>query len=121
MNGSSLFADTNILIYLLDKDAALLPILNNKSVYISFISQLELLSYKNYSSSEKIKLEGLFNDCFIVDINSEIKNFCVHHRLKYKLKLPDAIIAASAQYLSVPLLTADQDFKRIKEVDILFY
>lgn len=121
MNGSNLFVDTNVLIYLLDKDEALLSILDHKSISISFISELELLSFRNYSFSEKKKLDELLNECIVIDINQEIKNFSVQHRLKNKLKLPDAIIAATAQYLSIPLLTADQDFKKVKEIDVLLY
>jgi hypothetical protein len=121
MNGNNLFVDTNILIYLLGKDAALLPVLENKSIYISFISELELLSVRNYSAVEKRKLEQLLDDCIIIDINPEIKKLTIAHRLKNNLKLPDAIIAASSQYLSFPLFTADKDFNKVKEIDILFY
>lgn len=121
MNGNDLFVDTNILIYLLDKDPGLLSVLDGKSIYISFISELELLSFKNYSSTEKRKLNNLLNDCIILDINKEIKYFSVHHRIHNNLKLPDAIIAGTAQYLSIPLLTADLDFKKVKEIDILLF
>src|SRR5689334_4065739 len=121
MNGSNLFVDTNILIYLLDKEAPLIPLLDNKSIYISFISELELLSFKNYSTAEKGKLEKLLNDCIIIDINPEIKRLAVRHRLNKRLKLPDAIIAATSQYLSVPLLTADQEFKKVSDIDVLIY
>jgi len=121
MNGSNIFVDTNILIYLLDKDEAILALLNDNSIYISFITELELLSYRNYSSKEKEKLSELLNDCIIIDINPQIKKNAVAYRLKTKLKLPDSIIAATAQYLSLPLLTADKDFKRINEIDVLLY
>ncbi|WP_298395968.1 PIN domain-containing protein [Flavobacterium sp.] len=36
------------------------------------------------------------------------------------MKLPDAIIAATAIELAVPFITADADFKVIKELDLLF-
>ena len=74
MNGSNLFVDTNILIYLLNKEEALLSILDSKSISISFISELELLSFKNYSPSEKKKLDELLDDCIIVDINKDRKS-----------------------------------------------
>ncbi|MEP7170195.1 MAG: PIN domain-containing protein [Bacteroidota bacterium] len=76
---------------------------------------------RNYSALEKRKLEQLLEDCIIIDINPEIKKLTIQHRLKNNLKLPDAIIAASSQYLSFPLLTADKDFNKVKEIDILFY
>ncbi len=46
MNGNNLFVDTNILVYLLEKDDALVSVLDDNSIYISFITELELLSFK---------------------------------------------------------------------------
>lgn len=121
MNGNNLLVDTNILIYLLDKESGVLPVLENKSIYISFISELELLSYRNYTSQELKVLHALLNDCIIIDINNEIKTLSVHYRIKNKLKLPDAIIAATAQHLGIPLLTADRDFSNLKNIDIVIF
>ncbi len=55
MNGNSLFADTNILIYLLQGNAEIAEILNGKEIYISFITELELLAFPNLNSSEEKK------------------------------------------------------------------
>ena len=57
----------------------------------------------------------------IIDINSEIKNLTIHYRKRYKLKLPDSIISAMSLYLDLPLITADADFKKIEELDLIFY
>jgi len=38
-----------------------------------------------------------------------------------KIKLPDAIIAATSNYLKMPLLTADKGFAKIKEIQLLHY
>ena len=40
-------------------------------------------------------------------------------KIKYKTKLPDALIAASAIMLGIPLLTFDKGFSKIKELDIV--
>ena len=37
-------------------------------------------------------------------------------RIKYNLKLPDAIIAATASYLNLPLISADRAFGKINEI-----
>lgn len=43
-------------------------------------------------------------------------------RKTYRLKIPDAIVAATALTQQLPLLTADTDFERIKdEVAVLMY
>ncbi len=40
-------------------------------------------------------------------------------RKQYGLKLPDAIIAATSRAAGVPLLTADKQFGKIKEIDCI--
>lgn len=42
-------------------------------------------------------------------------------RRQYRIKLPDAIISATAKYLSVPLVTADNIFKKVPDVDIILF
>jgi len=121
MNGNSLFVDTNILLYLLSGDKTLSNILDGKQIHVSFITELELLSFKNLSIREKSKIESLLRECIIVDINQSIKNKTISFRKKYSLKLPDSIIAATADYLNLPLLTSDSDFKKLEELSTLFY
>ena len=45
--------------------------------------------------------------CMIVDISEEIREQTIRIRRSKKIKLPDAIIAATAIKCGVPLLTAD--------------
>ncbi len=56
-----------------------------------------------------------------MDLKQEVKELTVELRRKYKIKLPDSIIAASAFFQKIPLLTSDKGFKRIEELDILIY
>jgi predicted nucleic acid-binding protein len=39
----------------------------------------------------------------------------------YPIKLPDALIAATAIYLDIPLLTFDKGFKNISELQLIFW
>jgi hypothetical protein len=48
-------------------------------------------------------------------MNPKIKEQTILLKQKYKLKLPDAIIAATAIVYKLPFLTSDADFKNIKE------
>lgn len=57
----------------------------------------------------------------IIDINSEIKKVTTGIRRNYKVKLPDAIITATAYYLNCPLMTSDKEITKITEVNILQY
>jgi predicted nucleic acid-binding protein len=45
MNGRSFLIDTNIALYLLGGDVTITNILDNSTIYLSFITQLELLGY----------------------------------------------------------------------------
>jgi len=38
---------------------------------------------------------------------------------KYSVKTPDAIIAATAKAFNLPLVTADKDFKKIKDIEVV--
>ena len=38
---------------------------------------------------------------------------------KFVVKLPDAIIAATALYLDLPLLTADTGFQKIQDLKLI--
>jgi len=121
MSGNKLFLDTNILLYLLQGDKTLAEVLDNKQFYISFITQLELLSFPGLTKKESKVINELLKECVIIDINSEIKNLTISYRKTYKLKIPDIIIAASSLYLDLPLITADTDFKKIEELNLIFY
>ena len=121
MNGRSFLVDTNIALYLLAGDSTITNILNNSTIYLSFITQLELLGYNGISSLEQKKVNSFINDCVVVDISEDIKLKTIAIRQNFKLKLPDCIIAATAEFLDIPLLTADKDFKKIKKLSITFY
>ena len=121
MSGNSLVADTNIVLYLLSGDETVANLLNDRQVYLSFISELELLSYKHLTDKENKRIEEFLSVCHIIDINDRIKENSIHIKRKYGLKLPDSIIAGTAMFLDFPLITADSDFVKIKELEQLLY
>jgi predicted nucleic acid-binding protein len=121
MNGNSILIDTNIAIYLLDGDQSLAEILNGKKIYISFITQLELLGYHGLTEEQEQRIEDMLDYFVITDINSRIKKEVIQLRKNYLTKLPDCIVAASALYLDLPLLTSDKGFNKIEELDLMLY
>jgi len=54
-------------------------------------------------------------------MNQGIKQKAIQIRKNTGLKLPVSIIAASAEYENLSLLTADSDFNRLKSLNILQY
>jgi predicted nucleic acid-binding protein len=65
---------------------------------------------------------GLFlEDCSVMNYNNGIRDITIDLRRKYKLKLPDAIIAATAIFLGIPLISADVYFSKITELLFIQY
>ncbi len=79
------------------------------------------MSYPELKEAEENIVKQFIGDCIVIDINKEIKNRTIEIRRKYSLKLPDAIIAATAIYLKQPLMTADKDFKNVSTLDLIYY
>jgi predicted nucleic acid-binding protein len=110
MNGISIVSDTNPLIYLLNGSQKAAEYLDGKQVWISIITELELFGKKDLSQKDKKEIDLLIENCFVADINQGIKQMTKNILQLPKIKLPDAIIAATAIYLDLPLLTFDDDF-----------
>ena len=54
-------------------------------------------------------------------MNRGIKDISIDLRRNYKLKLPDAIIAATAIFLGIPLISADGHFDKIEDLVFIKY
>ncbi len=57
MNGNKILLDTNIILYLLEGNQELANLLNGMELYISVISEIELLGYQNISKEEMLKMK----------------------------------------------------------------
>lgn len=121
MNGNKLFVDTNIVLYFLKGDPEVVELISDKDLIISVITEIELLSFPHLSAENEQQIRNLLKNCTILDLKQEIKDLTVEFRRKYKIKLPDSIIAASAYFEKIPLLTSDKGFKKMEELDILIY
>lgn len=121
MSGNKLFADTNIILYLLAGDKTLATLLEGKNLYISFITQLELLGFYGLKKKDEKIIREFIAECTVVDINNAIKQEVIELRKASKIKLPDCIIAASSIYMDIPLISADGYFKKIDTINLLHY
>jgi predicted nucleic acid-binding protein len=113
--------DTNIVLYLLGGDKTIASFLDGKQVYLSVISELELLGYPDLKAKDQQQIKRFLEDCTIIDLNDNIKNTYAVLRKKYRLKMGDAIVAATAIALDMPFVTADKGFQRIKELQLTLY
>jgi len=121
MNGNSVLLDTNIILYLLSGDKILSDLLYNKKLYISFVTQLELLGYQGITIDEQNHIEEFLKDCIIIDINNQIKREVIMLKREEKVKLPDSIILGTSKYLGMPVITSDKDISKIEAMDVIFY
>lgn len=60
MNGNSILVDTNIILFLLGGDKTIVPLLQDKKIFVSFITQLELLLIINLNRRKAIRLKNFF-------------------------------------------------------------
>ena len=125
MNGNRYVLDTNAIIALLQGNTQLIQLLQNANwIGISIISQIEFLVFSWLTQSDlqlfqqfiqRVEIVGLAaGDPVLVDKIIEI-------RQQYRLKLPDAVIAAITIQNSASLVTADQEFAKINSLKIIYW
>ena len=118
MNGIDYIADTNALLYLLSGNPCMKPYLSSY-IGLSVISEMELLSFSGITSFEEERIRSLIQDCHVLFLTENVKNKTISLRRAYKIKLPDAIIAATAIENKLQLITADKGLKRVSELNLL--
>lgn len=83
--------------------------------------ELELLGYQEITEEEHRRINQFLGECTIININKQIKERTIQIKQNQKVKLPDSIIAATSQYLDIPLFTSDNDFKNVEGISIVVY
>jgi predicted nucleic acid-binding protein len=116
MIGERVLVDTNILVYHLGGVPKATKVLQGAEVHISFITEIELQSKPGLPDEELASIRSALANYSISDVNPGIKSIAAKLRREHGLKLADAIIAATAFYLDIPLLTADSGFDRLDEL-----
>ncbi|MDX1908903.1 MAG: type II toxin-antitoxin system VapC family toxin [Bacteroidia bacterium] len=85
------------------------------------ISVIELLGYPGLTEAELIRIGAFLEDCQELPITPEVRDTCISIRRSYQLKVPDALIAATALVTGMPLVSADGIFERVKQLDWIYY
>jgi predicted nucleic acid-binding protein len=101
---------------------ALTEMIDGQDLYISFITRIELLSFPKIDKAGIELIERFLEQVPVIESNPLINADAMGLRRKSGIEVPDAIIAASARFLGVRLMTADKDFKKVEqEIDLLLY
>lgn len=86
----------------------------------SIISKIEVLGYSLLSTKDLPKIESLFSILNVLWLSDDIATKAIEIRKNYKLKLADAIIAATSLVNSLTLVTRNtKDFQKIKKLSLL--
>jgi hypothetical protein len=103
--------DTNAILYLLGGKLAqpLAPAL----YFVSVISEMELLSYPSLDDVALAHIRRFLSEVTVVELTEEIRELAIDLRRRHALKLPDAIIAATALSHQAELVTNDTKLLRV--------
>jgi len=123
MNGDRFLLDTNAIVALLDGNADINRLIIGADwVGVSIISVLEYMSFSNLSMDDMDLLNNFLKRIEIVELTIDDFGLLLDIslvRMFYKLKLPDAIIAATSMANKASLITADKGFDKVKELKVI--
>ncbi|MGE5341958.1 MAG: type II toxin-antitoxin system VapC family toxin [Candidatus Omnitrophota bacterium] len=118
---NSYLLDSNILIEYLnghDKIVPYLDLISSKgNCIISIISMVELISAPQLTKAEIQNILSFLGNFQKVDLTDDIAFKAAEIRRRYKLKLPDAVIAATAVISDAILVSGDEVFNKLKSID----
>lgn len=123
--GKRFLIDSNILVHFLAgsyKEQVLdfLEKILSDGFSISFITQIELLAYKNASPEEIVLRRQIVDLANIIFIDNEIIEKTIDIRQQKACKIPDAIIAATSISQNYTLISEnDKDFRHIQNLQYL--
>lgn len=123
--GTRYLLDTNTAIYFLNGQLTangfifvLSAIKEDCNIYV--ISKMELLGWQAPNQNDELKIRNFVTDCIVYPLSDDVVEKTIELRKKLKIKLPDAIIAATAIVYSLTLISRnDKDFEKIIELNYL--
>ena len=115
MSGERVVVDTSVLIDLAAGDPAMAEVLDQLEIFISIITAIEFLAWPKLTDAGLPIANALLEQYTTENIGRAIRDQAAFLKRNYRLKTPDAIIAATARHLNAPLLTRDKDFEKIAD------
>lgn len=114
--------DSNTLIYASQPDARFAVCrqwLERESVAISAISRVEVLGFRNLTLSDAQFFASVLRLVPQLPISDAVLDRAIKIRQQFRLKTPDAIVAATALEHGLEFITADQGFRRVSGLVVI--
>lgn len=117
--------DTNAIIYYLKNDSHAVDtleevVVTGAPVFISTITELELLSLSTLDAKEEKAIEKFLLTLSHIPVDSRIARISAALRRTYLFKTPDSIIAATALFTGSSLLTRNvKDFQKVDNLHVV--
>ena len=113
MSGNKYLLDTNFILGILKSDPLVLAEASSRQLYVgecsySAITRMELLGFHGITQKEEALIRQKLDRLTYLPLTGNIENVVIELRQARKIKLPDAIIAATALCSGIELLTLDQ-------------
>ncbi len=122
--GERFLIDTNILIYYLadaipKEELPTIEEILRGSFNVSIITKIEFLGWKGHTQEGFEKSKEFISFANVIPLTDEIGDVAIELRRQVSIKLPDAVIAATALVHNLTLVTRNvKDFKRIEGLRI---
>ncbi|WP_050984966.1 PIN domain-containing protein [Thiorhodospira sibirica] len=125
MSGKRYFFDTNAIIALLQGHEVLVNLAHQAEfIGISVISRLEFFAFSGLTQEDKVLFDQFVSRVNVTDITMQdpvLLDTISQIRMMGSLKLPDAIIIASAQSVHSVLVTADIQLANFAKTSVFLF
>lgn len=126
LGSSNLLLDTNILIYHLkavlppELKASLALAVSTQRAHVSVITRMEMLAWRGHNELSLNQTHGLLQLTKELPLVEPVVQEAIRLRKQFGLKLPDAVIAATAVVHLCTLVTGNgADFERVSGLNLL--
>ncbi len=122
--GEEFLIDTNVLIYYLadaipKEELPKVEEILRKSFNVSIITKIEFLGWKGHTPEGFEKSKEFISFAHVIPLTNEIADVAIELRRKVSIKLPDAVIAATALLHGLTLVTRNvKDFEKVRGLRI---
>jgi predicted nucleic acid-binding protein len=97
-----------------------LDVIINERAKISIVTKMELLGWLGATDEDLHQIVEFVQDAYVIGLDDDITEVTINIRRQHRIKLPDAVIAATALAFDLTLITNNEsDFAGIKDLKVL--